>query len=396
MKVTPYLKLLAEKGGSDLYFSTGAPPSAKFNGTLKPLGKEPAPPGWVGSLAQEIMNDKQKSEFREKPEMNLAISLSDIGRFRVNIFKQRNEVSMVIRNIVTEIPNKDDLGLPEVLSRVIMAKRGLILFVGGTGSGKSTSLAALIDYRNTNSKGHIITIEDPVEYIHPHKGCIINQREVGMDTDSFEDALKNTLRQAPDVILIGEIRDRETMEHALAFAETGHLAISTLHANNANQALDRIINFFPEERRGQLLSDLSTNLQAFVSQRLIPTVDGKRCAAIEILLNSGRVADLIKQGEVSEIKEVMEKSEGMGMRTFDSALYHLYIDGKISLEEALKNADAENNLRLRIELAEKGSGAARAADDAFGGLSLVEEPEEEEDEEDAAEGLVNLQSPEGG
>jgi len=396
MKVTPYLKILAEKGGSDLYFSTGAPPSAKFNGVLKPLGKDPAPPGWVDSLAQEIMNDKQKAEFREKPEMNLAISLSEVGRFRVNIFKQRNEVAMVIRNIVTEIPNKDDLGLPEVLSKVIMAKRGLILFVGGTGSGKSTSLAALIDYRNTNSKGHIITIEDPVEYIHPHKGCIINQREVGMDTDSFEDALKNTLRQAPDVILIGEIRDRETMEHALAFAETGHLAISTLHANNANQALDRIINFFPEERRNQLLSDLSTNLQAFVSQRLIPTVDGKRCAAIEILLNSGRVADLINQGAVAEIKEVMEKSEAMGMRTFDSALYHLYIDGKISLEEALKNADAENNLRLRIELGEKGSGAASASDDSFGGLSLVEEPEEEENEEDAAEGLVEVKTPDGG
>ncbi len=380
MKVTPYLKVLAEKGGSDLYFSTGAPPSAKFNGVLKPLGKDRAPPGWVDSLAQEIMNDKQKAEFRDKPEMNLALSLPEIGRFRVNIFKQRNEVSMVIRNIVTEIPNKDDLGLPEVLSEVIMAKRGLILFVGGTGSGKSTSLAALIDYRNTNSKGHIITIEDPVEYIHPHKGCIINQREVGMDTDSFADALKNTLRQAPDVILIGEIRDRDTMEHALAFAETGHLAISTLHANNANQALDRIINFFPEERRPQLLNDLSNNLQAFVSQRLIPTVDGKRCAAIEILLNSGRVADLIKQGAVTEIKETMEKSEAMGMRTFDSALYHLHMEGKISLEEALKNADAENNLRLRIELGQKGQ-TASAGDDAFGGLSLVEKPVEEEEEE---------------
>ena len=383
MKVTPYLKLLAEKGGSDLYFSTGAPPSAKFNGVLKPLGKDPAPPGWVNSLAQEIMNDKQKKEFSDKPEMNLAISLSEIGRFRINIFKQRNEVSMVIRNIVTEIPNKDDLGLPEILSKVIMAKRGLILFVGGTGSGKSTSLAALIDYRNINSHGHIITIEDPVEYIHPHKGCIVNQREVGMDTDSFEDALKNTLRQAPDVILIGEIRDRETMEHALAFAETGHLAISTLHANNANQALDRIINFFPEERRTQLLSDLSINLQAFVSQRLIPTVDGKRCAAIEILLNSGRVADLIKQGEVTEIKEVMMKSETMGMRTFDSALYHLYMEGRITLSEALKNADAENNLRLRIELAEKGEKASDIdEDDSLGGLSLVEKPEEIEDEED--------------
>jgi twitching motility protein PilU len=288
---------------------------------------------------------------------------------------------MVIRNIVTEIPNKDDLGLPEVLSQIIMAKRGLILFVGGTGSGKSTSLAALIDHRNVHSKGHIVTIEDPVEYVHPHKGCIVNQREVGMDTLSFEDALKNTLRQAPDVILIGEIRDRQTMEHALAFAETGHLAISTLHANNANQALDRIINFFPEERHKQLLSDLSINLQAFVSQRLIPTVDGKRCAAIEILLNSGRVADLIREGAVTEIKEVMQKSEGMGMRTFDSALYHLYQEGKISLDEALKNADAANNLRLRIELGAKGKGAARSGEDTFNGLSLIEEPEEEEEED---------------
>ena len=384
MKVTPYLKILAERDGSDLYFSTGARPSAKFNGVLKPLGKDAAPPGWVDSLAQEIMNDKQKREFAEKPEMNLALSLSGIGRFRVNIFKQRSEVAMVIRNIVTEIPRIDDLGLPKVLEKVIMYKRGLILFVGGTGSGKSTSLAALIDHRNTNSKGHIITIEDPVEYIHPHKGCIINQREVGVDTDSFADALKNTLRQAPDVILIGEIRDRETMEHALAFAETGHLAISTLHANNANQALDRIINFFPEERRTQLLSDLSINLQAFVSQRLIPTVDGKRCAAIEILLNSGRVADLILKGAVMEIKEVMEKSESMGMQTFDTALYHLYINGQISLEEALKNADAENNLRLRIELGKKGDAGGADSEDAFSGLSLVEE-EVEEDEDEADE-----------
>lgn len=384
MKVTPYLKILAEKDGSDLYFSTGAKPSAKFNGVLTPLGKDPAPPGWVNSLAQEIMNDKQKLEFEEKPEMNLALSLSEIGRFRVNIFKQRNEVAMVIRNIVTDIPQIDDLGLPEVLKKVIMAKRGLVLFVGGTGSGKSTSLAALIDHRNTHSKGHIITIEDPVEYVHPHKGCIINQREVGVDTDSFADALKNTLRQAPDVILIGEIRDRETMEHALAFAETGHLAISTLHANNANQALDRIINFFPEERRTQLLSDLSINLQSFVSQRLIPTVDGKRCAAIEIMLNSGRIADLILQGAVMEIKEAMEKSEAMGMQTFDTALFRLYKSGKISLEEALKNADAENNLRLRIELDSKGEGGAVGNDDAFAGLSLVEEVVEEAEDEDVS------------
>jgi twitching motility protein PilU len=375
MKVAPYLKVLCEKDGSDLYLSTGARPSAKFNGVLTPLGKEPAPAGWVESLANELMSEKQKIEFSNKPEMNLALSLPDIGRFRVNIFKQRNEVSMVIRNIVTDIPNLEMLGLPDVLKKVVMLKRGLILFVGGTGSGKSTSLAALIDHRNTNSKGHIITIEDPIEYVHKHKGCIINQREVGMDTDSFEDALKNTLRQAPDVILIGEIRDRETMEHAMAFAETGHLAISTLHANNANQALDRIINFFPEEKRQSLLSDLSINLQAFVSQRLIPTVDGKRCAAIEILLNSPRIADLIKQGDVLGIKEVMEKSGPMGMQTFDMDLYNLYKAGKITLNEALKNADGENNLRLKIDLEEKEHGKDADSDDkaAHGGLSLLED-----------------------
>ena len=293
---------------------------------------------------------------------------------------------MVIRNIVTEIPNLEMLGLPDVLKKVIMLKRGLVLFVGGTGSGKSTSLAALIDHRNSNSKGHIITIEDPIEFVHQHKGCIINQREVGMDTDSFADALKNTLRQAPDVILIGEIRDRETMEHALAFAETGHLAISTLHANNANQALDRIINFFPEEKRQSLLSDLSINLQAFVSQRLIPTIDGKRCAAIEVLLASPRVADLIKEGDVLEIKEVMEKSEPMGMQTFDIALYNLYRAGKISLEETLKNADAENNLRLKIELAAKGNSVkgAGAEKDEHGGLSLIAEEIDEEEEDNVA------------
>jgi twitching motility protein PilU len=390
MKISPYLKVLAEKDGSDLYLSTGALPSAKFNGVMTPLSKKAAPPGWVKSLAMEVMTEEQQAEFELKPEMNLAISESGVGRFRVNIFKQRNEMSMVIRYINAQIPNIDDLGLPAVLKEVIMAKRGIILFVGGTGSGKSTSLAALIDHRNTHSKGHIITIEDPIEYVHQHKGCIVNQREVGVDTDSFEDALKNTLRQAPDVILIGEVRDRETMEHAMAFAETGHLAISTLHANNANQALDRIINFFPEERHGQLLQDLSLNLRAFVSQRLIPTVDKKRCAAIEILLNSPRVEELIKRGEVSEIKEVMEKSERIGMCTFDSALLGLYRKGTISMEEALKNADSENNLRLKIEL----GGDAPATDskteekDAFGGLSLMEkEVASEDDEEDNNPGL---------
>jgi twitching motility protein PilU len=400
MKVAPYLKVLAEKEGSDVYLSTGARPSAKFNGVLTPLGKDPCPPGYVEKLANELMSEKQREEFRNKPEMNLALSLSGVGRFRVNIFKQRNEVAMVIRNIQTEIPDINMLGLPDVLQKVIMVKRGLILFVGGTGSGKSTSLAALIDHRNINSKGHIITIEDPIEFIHQHKGCIVNQREIGMDTDCFEDALKNTLRQAPDVILIGEIRDRETMEHALAFAETGHLAISTLHANNANQALDRIINFFPEEKRQSLLSDLSINLQAFVSQRLVRTVDGKRCAAIEVLLNSPRIADLIKAGEVMEIKEVMEKSAPMGMQTFDMALYELYKNGKISLDETLRNADAENNLRLKIELSEKGEAHAAAAtnndkkdaekkalpkDNALRELSLVSHEGDGSEEEEKSE-----------
>jgi len=392
MKVSPYLKVLAEKDGSDLYLSTGALPSAKFNGVMTPLSKKAAPPGWVKSLAMEIMNEDQQHDFEHKPEMNLAISEPGVGRFRVNIFKQRNEVSMVIRNIKAEIPNLDDLGLPPVLKDVIMAKRGIILFVGGTGSGKSTSLAALIDHRNTHSKGHIITIEDPIEYVHQHKGCIVNQREVGVDTDSFEDALKNTLRQAPDVILIGEVRDQETMEHALAFAETGHLAISTLHANNANQALDRIINFFPEERHAQLLQDLSLNLRAFVSQRLIPTVDKKRCAAIEILLNSPRVEELIKKGDVAEIKEVMEKSERIGMCTFDSALLGLYQKGKISMEEALKNADSENNLRLKIELGEDASQKAQEKEESpFGSLSLIEkevESEQTADEQDTNPGVV--------
>ncbi len=350
MKVAPYLKLLAEKDGSDVYLSTGAVPSAKFNGILKPLGKESCPSGYVEKLADEIMNEKQREDFSNKPEMNLAMSLPGLGRFRVNIFKQRGEVAMVIRNIQTEIPNMDTLGLPEVMKKIIMVKHGLILIVGGTGTGKSTSLASLIGYRNANSRGHIITIEDPIEFIHDHQGCIVNQREVGMDTDCFEDALTNTLRQAPDVILIGEIRDRETMEHALAFAETGHLTISSLHANNANQALDRIINFFPEEKRTSLLTDLSLNLRAFVSQRLINTVDGDRCAAFEVLLNSPRIAELIKQGNIAEMKETMEKSETMGMQTFDTAVYELYKSGKISREDALKNADSENNLRLKIDL----------------------------------------------
>ena len=352
------LKALSEREGSDLYYSTGAPPSAKIFGKLEPLSDEIMEPGEIDVLAQDVMDDAQKEKFAEVPEMNLAISRSGLGRYRVNIFKQRNQTSMVIRRLGTDLPNYKDLGLPPVLMDLIMQKRGLILFVGGTGSGKSTSLAALIDYRNENSHGHIITIEDPVEFTHRHKGCIVNQREVGTDTMTFDDALANTLRQAPDVILIGEIRHQETMEHALAFAETGHLCLSTLHANNANQAMDRIINFFPEERHNQLLQDLSLNMRAIVSQRLIPTVDGKRAAAIEILVGTPRAADLIAKGAVSELKELMEKSTEQGMQTFDQSLYKLYKEGRISLEEALKNADSKNNLRLRITLDENPAGAA--------------------------------------
>ncbi|MGB0231017.1 MAG: PilT/PilU family type 4a pilus ATPase [Pseudohongiellaceae bacterium] len=368
------LKMMIEKDGSDLFLTTGAPPSMKAHGKLIPLIDKKLPEGMVKKIAYQIMNDDQIAEFEKNPEMNLAIADPDIGRFRVNIFQQRGELGIVARNIKTEIPDAASLGLPPVLSDLIMSKRGIILFVGGTGSGKSTSLAALIDHRNKNSDGHIITIEDPVEFVHPHQGCIVNQREVGVDTNSYEEALKNTLRQAPDVILIGEIRSQETMEHALAFAETGHLCLSTLHANNANQALDRIINFFPDERHKQLFLDLSLNLVAFVSQRLIPTVDGKRAAAIEILIGTPRVCDLIKQGKVMEIKEVMEKSEQQGMKTFDSALFDLYQEGKISYEEALKNADSKNNLRLKIQLAEGKTGEEEDDlddEDGLGGLSLV-------------------------
>ena len=374
------LRMMIEKDGSDLFLTTGAPPSMKAQGKLIPLIDKKLPEGMVKKIAYQIMSDDQIKEFEQSPEMNLAVADPDIGRFRVNIFQQRGEIGIVARNIKTEIPSAESLGLPPVLSELIMNKRGIILFVGGTGSGKSTSLAALIDHRNKNSDGHIVTIEDPVEFVHPHQGCIVNQREVGVDTNSYEEALKNTLRQAPDVILIGEIRSQETMEHALAFAETGHLCLSTLHANNANQALDRIINFFPDERHKQLFLDLSLNLVAFVSQRLVPTVDGKRCAAIEILIGTPRVCDLIKQGKVMEIKEVMEKSEQQGMKTFDSALFDLYKQGKISYEETLKNADSKNNVRLRIQLSEGKAGEEEEEleeEDDSSGLSLVGKDDEE-------------------
>ena len=365
MQIESWLRMLAEKKGSDLYLSTGAPPCAKFDGQLQPIAKEPMAPGQIAKVANEIMDDTQREEFKRDLEINLAISIGGVGRFRINIFNQRNEVSIVARYIVTDIPHWQDLGLPKILPDLIMRKRGLILFVGATGSGKSTSLAAMIDYRNSNSAGHIVTIEDPVEFVHRHKRSIVNQREVGIDTRSWQNALKNTLRQAPDVILIGEIRDRETMDQAISFAETGHLCISTLHANNANQALDRIINFFPSQKRAQLLLDLSLNLQAFISQRLVPNIDDGRSAAIEVLLGSPTVQELILRGEVASIREVMEKSEELGMMTFDKALFDLYRAGKISEEEALRNADSVNNLRLRIKLADEGGVVS-----STGGLTL--------------------------
>jgi len=369
LRITEWLKILSSEGGSDLYLSTGAPPCAKFEGQLKPIASDIMQPGEIREIANEIMDATQRAEFEQELEMNLALSISGYGRFRVNIFVQRNEVGIVARNIVAVIPSWQDLRLPPILIEVMMRKRGLVLFVGATGSGKSTSMAALIDHRNSNSSGHIVTIEDPVEYVHEHKKSIINQREVGVDTRSWRNALKNTLRQAPDVILIGEIRDRETMEHAIAFAETGHLCLSTLHANNANQALDRIINFFPDDRRQQLLMDLSLNIQAFVSQRLIPTRDGKRCAAIEVLLGTPLVADLILRGEIDGIKEVMAKSENIGMKTFDTALFELYQEGLITEEEAVRNSDSANNVRLKIKFA-KESARSTPASTPSGGLSL--------------------------
>ncbi len=345
------LRLMLSKNASDLFVTAGFPPAMKIDGKLTPVSTQVLTAQHTKELARSIMNDKQAMEFESTKEVNFAISPPGIGRFRVNAFVQQQQVGLVLRVINTTIPNFDDLNLPQVLKEVTMSKRGLVIFVGGTGSGKSTSLAAMIGYRNENSQGHIITIEDPVEFVHEHRKCIVTQREVGVDTESWEAALKNTLRQAPDVILIGEIRDRETMDHAIAFAETGHLCMGTLHANSSNQALDRIINFFPEERRAQLLMDLSLNLRALVAQRLIPKKEGKgRVAAIEIMLNSPLISDLIFKGDVHEIKEIMAKSKEAGMQTFDQALFDLYENGSISYEDALRNADSVNDLRLQIKL----------------------------------------------
>ncbi|MBF6624067.1 MAG: PilT/PilU family type 4a pilus ATPase [Pseudomonas stutzeri] len=351
MEFEKLLRLMVEKGGSDLFITAGVPPSIKVNGKIMPVSKTPMSPEMTRETVHAIMNEQQRREFTENHECNFALSARGIGRFRVSAFYQRNLAGMVLRRIETNIPTIDDLKLPEILKNLAMTKRGLVLFVGATGTGKSTSLAAMVGYRNRNSSGHIISIEDPIEFIHQHQSCIVTQREVGIDTDSFEVALKNTLRQAPDVILIGEIRARETMDYAVAFAETGHLCLATLHANNANQALDRIINFFPADRQNQVWMDLSLNLKAIVAQQLIPTPDGKgRRAVIEVLINTPLAADLIRKGEVHELKSLMKRSTDLGMQTFDQALYNLYVQGEITYEDALLHADSSNDLRLMIKL----------------------------------------------
>jgi twitching motility protein PilU len=345
------LRKMVERDGSDLFITTGFPPAIKVDGTIHKATDTPLTPDQSAMMVRSIMNDKQIKEFDATKECNFAIAPQGIGRFRVSAFIQQGYVGAVLRTITTEIPTLEDLELPPILKDVVMNKRGLVIVVGGTGSGKSTTLAAMIGHRNENSRGHIVSIEDPVEYVHPHKGCVITQREVGVDTETWHAALKNTLRQAPDVILIGEIRDREVMEHAIAFSETGHLCLATLHANNANQAMDRIINFFPEDRRPQLLMDLSLNLKGVVSQRLIPLKEGKgRVPAVEVLLNSPLISDLIFKGEIHEIKEVMKKSRELGMQTFDQALFDLYEKGSIGYEDALRFADSTNEVRLAIKL----------------------------------------------
>ena len=366
------LRKMVERNGSDLFLTKGFPPAIKVDGTIHKATDTPLSADQSAMMVRAIMNDKQIKEFDATKECNFAIAPQGIGRFRVSAFIQQGYVGAVLRTITTEIPTLGELDLPPILKDIVMNNRGICIVVGGTGSGKSTTLAAMIGHRNENSRGHIVSIEDPVEYVHPHKGCVITQREVGVDTETWHAALKNTLRQAPDVILIGEIRDRDTMEYAIQFAETGHLCLATLHANSANQALDRIINFFPEERRQQLLMDLSLNTRAFVSQRLIPREGGiGRIAAMEIMLNTPLIADLIFKGDVGEIKEIMAKSTRLGMQTFDQALFYLYEDGVISYEEAMRNADSKNELRLRVKLESKRDSAI--ADQQAESLHIMEE-----------------------
>ncbi len=370
--VCELLKVMLAQKSSDLFITANYPPAMKIDGKMTKIGPQNLSAAHTLALVKSVMTDKQVEEFEATKECNFAISPNGIGRFRVNAFVQQGSAGMVMRVIPTELPTIDGLGAPQILKEVVMSKRGLCILVGGTGSGKSTTLAAMVDYRNEHSYGHIITIEDPVEFVHPHKNCVVMQREVGIDTDNWEIALKNTLRQAPDVILMGEIRDAETMEHAMAFAETGHLCLATLHANSANQAIDRIINFFPEERHQQLLMDLSLNLRGMISQRLIPKKDSKgRAAAVEIMLNTPLVSELIFKGETSEIKEIMKKSREFGMQTFDQALEDLYNEGKISYEEALRNADSVNDLRLSIKLKSNTGGSNQA--DPLSSLNLMDD-----------------------
>jgi len=368
---TSFLKLMAHKKASDLFITAGVPPTMKVHGKLSPITQSPLTSQQARDLVLNVMSPSQREEFEKTHECNFAIGVSGVGRFRVSCFYQRNQVGMVLRRIETRIPTIEELNLPPIVKTLAMTKRGIILFVGATGTGKSTSLAAMIGYRNQNSSGHIITIEDPIEFVHKHEGCIITQREIGIDTDSWEAALRNTLRQAPDVIMIGEIRTREGMDHAIAFAETGHLVLCTLHANNANQAMDRMINFFPEERRNQLLMDLSLNLKGVVAQQLIPTPDGKgRRVAMEVLIGTPLMSDYIRDGEIHKLKELMKESTELGMQTFDQALFTLYQDGEISYEDALRFADSQNEVRLKIKLAQGGD--ARSLSQGMDGVEIAE------------------------
>lgn len=368
---TSFLKLMAHKKASDLFITSGVPPTMKVNGKLSPITQSPLSPQQARDLVLNVMSPSQREEFEKTHECNFAIGVSGVGRFRVSCFYQRNQVGMVLRRIETRIPTCEELNLPPIVKTLAMTKRGIILFVGATGTGKSTSLAAMIGYRNMNSSGHIITIEDPIEFVHKHEGCIITQREIGIDTDSWEAALRNTLRQAPDVIMIGEIRTREGMDHAIAFAETGHLVLCTLHANNANQAMDRMINFFPEERRNQLLMDLSMNLKGIVAQQLIPTPDGKaRRVAMEVLLGTPLMSDYIRDGEIHKLKDLMKESGELGMKTFDQSLFELYQEGEISYEDALRFADSQNEVRLKIKLAQGGD--ARSLSQGMDGVEIAE------------------------
>lgn len=368
---TSFLKLMAHQKASDLFITAGMPPSMKVNGRIAPITQTPLTSQQSRELVLNVMTPQQREEFEKTHECNFAIGVANVGRFRVSCFFQRNQVGMVLRRIETKIPTIEELGLPPVIRQLAMTKRGIVLFVGATGTGKSTSLASMIGYRNQNSTGHIITIEDPIEFVHKHEGCIVTQREVGVDTDTWDNALKNTLRQAPDVIMIGEVRTRETMDHAIAFAETGHLVLCTLHANNANQAMDRMINFFPEDRRSQLLMDLSLNLKGIVAQQLIPTPDGKaRRAALEVLLGTPLVQDYIRDGEIHKLKDVMKESTQLGMKTFDQSLFDLYQAGEISYEDALRYADSQNEVRLRIKLAQGGN--AQTLAQGLDGVGIAE------------------------